>query len=123
MKECEYEGSRNFVIKARIAVNLHMQLEMFNKTPGMPRTIREVNGHLHTMKEGTRGYCRLWYRVGHTSPTLPAFLDKERERITNRRTRVVWQVDTSSKMTRILHEIRLRWDKIENGNEPISLSH
>jgi len=73
----------------------------------MPRIIREVNDHLHTMKEGTRGYCRLWYRVGHTSPTLPAFLDKGRERITNRRTHVVWQVDTSSKIHWTLHGIRL----------------
>lgn len=53
------ERSRNFVIKIRIAVNLHIQLKMFNETLRMLRTIRGVNGHLHTMKEGTRDYYRL----------------------------------------------------------------
>ena len=53
------EESRNFVVKTRIAVNFHVQLKMFNETLRIPRTVGEVNGHLHTMKEGTRGYYRL----------------------------------------------------------------
>jgi len=53
---CKYS---NLHVQLKNQVNLHMQLEMFNKTLGMSRIIHEVNGYLHTMKEGTRGYCRL----------------------------------------------------------------
>ena len=51
------EESRNFIVK--FADNFHVQLKMFNETLRIRRTIRGVNDHLHTMKEGTRGYYRL----------------------------------------------------------------